>query len=827
MTAAAHHEPARSATPRSSSAVRAGLRGTAACAVLVVLVAANVLPASLAASRVGWPDRPSTVDTLVAAAHAAAATDADLSVLLAAEAYHAAPSPRSYAAVLSAVDATTRLAREASLDAVVPRDADSTDTAPDDATRDDATRDGTARLDGEITAMAAQSMTEEVLAATSEGDVVRWDLADAPRLVGSTGRWITELAASDLGTTVAALDADGTVHLLPNDGTDSTDGDARRQFASALDIAVSPSGMLLGALIDDAGGRRVEVRYAGTSTVVARLRLDDETYDSVDLGDDYVVLSTQDSRQGAQGGWERRSLPGMELVQDGTALPDVGYGAETIATATTSPYGVLAASVHALVTTVTSTEDGSSRSLPSTNTRLPVTLDVRTVVFSPRATQYLVVRDQRTYLFDLAQGNAFWELPGAVAPDAAAFGTDNRPVTAQGRTLTAWDVSRAGPLTTVRTTEYEPLERHVVSPDGQTLLSAGAVPGEGGGEDSGDANYALLHDIALDRASDRASDGASDQAPDENADLPGRVGAFATRHGDTDTWLPAVADDGLALVVETADGTVRELVLRSGTATWRKDLENLTDDEFRAAYSPPIRYETDLRDVLAARVTDHGDLVLAAADGSVRVVDPATGAPHREDAVPGGPWTSAEISPDGRHVAFLSGATVALVDTATRDSTVRVLAIDGADPALAFGAAELVVAHTGGVVILETDGGAVRAASATPVPAGLVSAAVLPGTGIAVVGGADPEAILVDLSTGEQVGELDVGTAAPALTATTGELLAIGTGAGNRRVATMDTSAHSLLEAACAVAGRDLTVEEWTRTVAAAPPADLSCDREG
>jgi hypothetical protein len=814
MTAAAHHEPVRSATSASSSAVRAGLRGTATCAALAVLVAASVLPASLATSRVGWPDRPTTVDNLVAAAHAAAATDADLSVLLATESYRAVPSPRSYAAVLSAVDATTRLAREASLDAVVPQDADSTDATPDDATRD-----STARLDGEITAMAAQPMTEEVLAATSAGDVVRWDLTDAPRLVGSTGRWITELATSDLGNTVAALDVDGTVHLLPEDGPHdgsdgSSDGDARRPFGSALDIAVSPSGMLLGALIDDADGRRVEVRYAGTSTVAARLRLDDETYDSVDLGDDYVVLSTQDSRQGAQGGWERRSLPGMKLVRHGTALPDVGYNAETIAAATTSPYGFLAASVHALVTTVTSTEDGSGRSLPNTNTRLPVTLDVRTVVFSPSAAQYLVVRDQRTYLFDMAQDNSFWELRGAVAADSAAFAADNRPVTAQGRTLTAWDVSRAGPLTTVRTTEYEHLERHVVSPDGQTFLSAGTTPGE----DGGDGNFALLHDIALDRV--------SDEDADENADLPGLVGAFATRHGDADTWLPAVTDDGLALVVETADGTVRELVQRSDTATWRADLENLTAEEFRAAYSPPIRYETDLRDVLAARVTDHGDLVLAAADGSLRVVDPVTGAPHREAALPGGPWTSAEISPDGRHVAYLSGATVALVDTATGHSTVQVLAMDDADPVLVFGAAELVVAHMGGVVILETVGGAVRAASATPVPTGLGSAAVLPGTGIAVVGGTDPGAILVDLATGEQVGELDVGTGAPALTATTGRLLAIGTGAGNRRVVTMDTSEHSLLVTACAVAGRDLTVEEWTRSVATAPPADLSCGRE-
>jgi WD40 repeat protein len=658
-------------------------------------------------------------------------------------------------------------------------------------------------------------MTEEVLGATSEGDVVRWDLAGAPRLVGSTGRWITELAAGDLGTTVAALDADGTVHLLPDDlPDDETDlpDEARTPFTSALDIAVSPSGMLLGALIDDVDGRRVEVRYAGTTTAVARLRLDDDTYDSVDLGDDYVVLSAQDSRQGAQGGWERRSVPGMKLEQDGSALPDVGYSAETVAAATTSPHGVVAASVHALVTTVTSTEDGSTRSLQSTNTALPVTLDVRTVVFSPNATQYLVVRDQRAYLFDVVQGNAFWELPGAVAADAAAFAAENRPVTAQGRTLTAWDITRAGPLTTVRTTQFEALERQVVSPDGQILLSAGASPGDGDAE----VNFALLHDVGPGRASDQGPDG----------DVPGLVGAYAPRHGDADTWLPAITDDGPAFVVETADGTVRELVQRSDTAKWRKDLEDLTDDEFRTAYSPPIRYETDLRDVLAARVTTHGDLALAAADGSVRVLDPATGDPHREAALPGGPWTAAEISPDGQHVAFRSGATVALVDTATGDSTVQVLAIDGTDPVLAFGAAELVVAHAGGVVVLETDGGAVRAASAMPVPTGLGSAVVLPGTGIAVVSGADPGAILIDLSTGEQVGELDVGATAPALTATTGRLLAIGTGTGNHRVVDTYTNAHSLLAEACAVAGRDLTVEEWTRTVSAAPPADLSCDRE-
>ncbi|MFD2024673.1 hypothetical protein [Promicromonospora aerolata] len=63
------------------------------------------------------------------------------------------------------------------------------------------------------------------------------------------------------------------------------------------------------------------------------------------------------------------------------------------------------------------------------------------------------------------------------------------------------------------------------------------------------------------------------------------------------------------------------------------------------------------------------------------------------------------------------------------------------------------------------------------------------------------------------------------LAATPGRLLVIGSSPDNRRVVRRDTSADGLLEAACATAGRDLTVQEWHQAADTAPPSDLSCTR--
>ncbi|MFD6140963.1 hypothetical protein [Promicromonospora sp. NPDC060271] len=751
-------------------------QGAVACLAVATLVAAGVLPAGLAPARAGWPDAPSLVESLVAAAHAASATDADRAALLAAEAYRLEPSARTQAALLSVLDAASLLSRE-----VV--------------------------LDDEVAAMASAVDTGAVLVATAGGDVVRWDLSGAPEPVGSVGGWVTELTASGAGTTVAALGADGSVHLL-------RDGASETTFTSALDVAVSPAGRWLAAIIEDDDGRRLVVQdlHAGADAAVLEHELDD-TYDSVDLDDEFVVLSALDSRLGDQGGWERRSLPGLEVTRRGSVLPDSTYDADLAASAMVSPHGHWAASVHPTLTTVESTSDGERFTRPGTGA--PLTLDVRTVVLSPAGTRYLVVRDQRNYLFDLTSetGN-YWELQGAVAADAAAFADEDRVVTAQGRVLTLWDTNLPVPRTEIRETEVAALDRQAVAPGGRFLVAAGDEPG------SDAVNLAVTYDL----------DDTPDAGAEVPAPIPARIGAAVERHGAEDTWLPVVTKDGTTLVVEAADGTVREARATASVSELSDAADELTGPEFEEIYTPPVRYETGLRDVLGARITSGGRLVLAAADGSVRVLDPRTGRVREEARLSGGPWTSAEVSPDGRHVAFGTGATVAVVDPATGRSEVQLLKFGDngttkAEPVLGFGKDELVVARSGGVAVLEADGSAVRAAADVPVPFGMRSIAVLPGTGIAVLAGDSSLAFLVSVTTGERIGELSTQVGRPSLTAEAGWLLAVGSDAGNRRVVRRDTSASGLLATACAVAGRDLSVEEWSWTVAAPPPSDLSCDR--
>ncbi|MFC8797344.1 hypothetical protein ACFT2C_06400 [Promicromonospora sp. NPDC057138] len=777
----------------TAALVRRWSRGAVSCLAVGALLGVSLLPAGLAASRAGWPDAPSTVEALVAAAHAAGATDADRGALLAAEAYRLDPSARTHAALLSVLDATAQLDREVVL--------------ADDVTA--------------LTSVGASAGgAGAVLAATSGGDVVRWDLAGRPEPVGSVGGRVTELVASTTGATVAALDAAGSVTVLAGGTMDTP-------FTSALDIAVSPSGELLAALVEDDDGRRLEVQDLGARTTVAELDLD-EAYDSVDLGDGFVVLSGQDSRLRDQGRWERRSLPGLELVNRGSVLPDTSYDSGLAAAPAVSTYGDWAASVHPTLITLEDTSDGER--FPRPGTGPTPTLDVRTAVVSPGGTRILVVRDQKNYVFDVGtEEGGFWELQGAVAADAAAFVDENRVVTAQGGTLTLWDTSVWFPRSTARQTELSALDEQALAPGGRYLVASGDQPGD----DS--VNLAVTYDL---------------EAPGAD-DIPARVGAAADRHGAEDTWLPAVTDDGTTLVVETADGTVREAGATASPDEMSAAFDELARAEFDETFAAPVRYETGLRDLLAARISSGGELVLAAADGSVRVVDPGTGHLLRQASLPGGPWTSAELALDGRRAAFSAGATVAVVDTTTAQSAVQLLEIaiepgsagsdsddadfDGSDadssdtpssdPVLAFGEDELVVAHRDGVVVLEADGAAVRAVADVPVPAGLRTAVVLPGTGLAVLAGDSPLAVLVDVATGEQVGELGTQVSRPSLAAWTDRLLTIGTDAGNSQLVDRDTSAQGLLATACAVAGRDLTAEEWSQAVDAPPPPDLSCER--
>lgn len=750
------------------------LRATAAHLGIATLLATVLLPAGLAAARADRPGRPSTVESLVAAAHAAAATDADRAALLAAEAYRIRPSARTHAALLTVLDATAPLTSQVVL--------------PD-----------------EVTAMSSVSHTDEVLAATTGGDVVRWDLTGEPEPVASVDGWITDLVSSTAASTVAALDSDGAVHLL-------RDGEAHVVATSALDTAVSPTGRHLAVLIDDDAGRRLDVLAVAGGATVAKLDLDGSGYDSVDLTDEHLLLSTQNGRQDEHGSWERRALPGLERKGTGSALPDSAYDAHLASVPVVSQYGARIATVHPLMTTVVSTADGARTTVRTDG--LPTTLDLGHVVFSPDGGKYLVVRGQTSYVLDVVtEAGGYWMLQGALAADTAAFADENRVVTAQGRVLTLWNLAATMPNTEVLRTELAALEQQALSPDGRFLVAAGDEPGEDG------INLGVTHDLDATPAVPQ-----DDQAVPA---IPTRIRAFAERHGPEDTWLPVVTDDGAALFVETADGSLREGVTPTTTTELSAAFAELTGPEVADAYSPPIRAETGLRDVLRARISSTGELVLAAADGSVRVLDPDDGHPIRETSVAGGPWRTAAIAPDGRHVAFSTGATVAVVDTTTGAAAVQLLRFDDvtAEPVLAFGADEIVAAHQNGVTVLERDGSAIRAATQVPVPAGLRSVAVLPGTGLAALAGDHAPVILVDLATGEHVGGLSTATSRPTLSALPDRLLAIGSDADNHQVVRRDTSADSLLETACAVAGRDLSAEEWSQVVAAPPPPDLTCER--
>lgn len=796
---------------RTRRITRAMLITLAALLVTAVVLAVVALVES---GRAGTGARAADARLLAATALAVADTDAERAVLLAAEGYRLHPDTETFTALLRSVEATGPLGRRVDLGSDVVALAAA--PIPDDDAGTGSDSDSGSEPDAGI-----------VVAGTSDGDVWRWSLDEDPELLATLDGPVHEIAVSADGETVAAV-ADGGVMWVSTAAAAVRPGVA--DLTGVVDVAVDPDGQRLALVVWDDTTHDLLLLDTQDGTRVSSADLSETSFDAVVLTDDAAVVAQRRVWSGA-GYWQRRSVPGLELVREGGVVEalDGEFTEHQVAPDGTWVTAFRAGSVFAADTTrgvfyQMAAPDSLGSLLPVTAT--PSGYEADRMLLSRRGETWVV------QLPSLTHPHA-WPLRGMPTADTGAFIDEDRLVTAHGSTLAEWDLDAASPLTHSAEIDWAYLTDTALSPDGTSVTTAGSTfVDEGGGSYRAVASAPVI-----------GEEGES-LRPTWRAVEPGQIG---------DRLIPVPLDDGVVLAVTPEDGTVSE-------ATGTLNPDDLTmDDRTTPVPLRPLepRYETGLRSVRAARAV--GDrLVLADAYGRVQVRDTLSGrlvhtatAAH---AATSDPWAvEAAVSPDGRYVAFhdlpqlalpTQEATISVLDL--RQSRTRTLTIPVRQnvtylglrtPALildlTYGDDNLLASQVDGVLVLEPDGSAVRTEIDSVVGAAAYTPSALapvPGTSLVAQGGEQDWIQLYDTRTGQQVGSLTLPYAGGSLdplwlSAGPDSLLAL----SGYDVVRWDLRPETLVAGACAFAARDLTVPEWTRIVGTAgtdAPDDLRCGRD-
>ncbi|MFE7508507.1 toll/interleukin-1 receptor domain-containing protein [Promicromonospora sp. NPDC057488] len=769
-----------------------------------------------------------TAHLLAATALADADTDLERAALLAVEGYRLQPDTQTLTALLRSVDGSG------------PFGARTT-------------------VDDEVIAVAPLLRTAQrsVVLATESGQVLHWDLDGAPVPVMSVGARPKALAASADGSVIAVATAAPAAGVWLHAA-----GRTRKvQDVEVVDVAVDPSGTRFATVrwLTDEHTLRVHAVPDDLAAddpaddpdddLVAETDLSGTEFDAVRLQDDAAVLHQRASNRGL-GLWQRRSLPGLKVLDEGRVLDgdladDVGTGVAT--TQATSQDGrfvltQLDDAVHAVDTTEGTTYSGP---VPSALGTYPMTV----MAVSPSGLEVLLARRDEVWTVRLDRYGVTRaeRLEGVGTPDAAVFLSETLVLLAHGRTLTTLDVDAVDTL--ARTTADLggiPPDR-ALAPDGSTVVSAGRRPVAGSAGES--PLLAMTH----------AFDGSGEVAPPAVATALSHVrGQLADAAGTR--LLPVPLADGTLLFVDGGDGAVYAAAdaPASGTdGTGDTDGTEGTEgtdstDSASGTDPPPLvpQFETRPGEVLDAAVDDEGRLVLAGANGAVQVRDARTGELVHQARAPVGSGVkirAAKISPDGRLVAFhgvrtadetFRTARVEVLDVATGEARGQDLTAGRLTSranirfwqwqvAFAFGDDFLAVAHAGGFAVLDRDGGAVRREIAAPTTGRQNAAAPVPGTTLVALAGDADWIRLFDTTTGDEVGYLT----APAGSVDGESPLWLAAGqetlwaVGPRYLTRWDVRPERLLAQACEFAARDLTADEWRQAGAGDPPDDLACDR--
>lgn len=711
--------------------------------------------------------RLATARQLAATAVANLDTQVDLAQLLAAEAYRMERTPQTRSALFRSVTASPHLVRNLPV--------------------------------GDSVSALSATGNGFAVAGTRDGRVVRWDLSGHTSTETNLGdAAVVGVASAEHGDRVIATNGERTVLWDPSGST----AFAKVDVPDAKKVAISPSGRVAAVV------SYVEAPQGPSPGATVTL-VDGET-------------GRQLNHVAVTGGLE------PALPDDDTVVPTSGGGtwqrlsAQTLLPFARSDYGITPASVFLPGFSASGGYFGyvaygnivvvGTDSVPD----LDYTDGTDTTVPVP-GPEHMAVSDGGTYAA-VAGGGALYvarvrkgtgdppqdaiALTGRGRTEAVAFvGDGPELVSAAGNTLSLWNIAQPSPL------------RSGASVAMPSSPNAGGVPMLSVGPDG--AHLAVTSQWGRDGGLVRPASPAV-------YDLTGFPPKTTPLGEGFDNALPLWSPDGRRLVLVRDGGAADVLVDGAVTATW------------------PARGTAR---IVAGRLSPDGSrAVLVDQFGGVQIRDGADGTVRdtvrgvaRENSTDGAYYGDAAISADGATAAVVldryPDADEAFVIDVEAGRTRR---LPGTPASVAFGDGNLFVQRENGALEEWDAHGTTRNRTLTEDSGFAPAFAVVPHTGLLARLRGNGSVAVSDLDSGDVLGSVQLPPmtrstvsdpwAVTALSATdqTGELVTATSGGEFVR---WRFTEDAWLATACAVAGRDLTPDEWRHHVGTEPPADLGCSR--
>jgi hypothetical protein len=740
-------------------AMRLAWSGVSALALLLVVTLIATFVAIGQRDTAVANARVAEARALAALAVANLGTHLDLAELFAVQAYRTDDDPQTRSALFQAVTASPGLQR------YLPAGASVTTV--------------TGSADGNV-----------VLAGTADGHVLRWDIARGTKSVIRIGTApVTSLSTDDNATTTAA--ANGTAAVL---WQASTSKQTTLRTDSAYAVGVSPSGQSIAVLNKTPNGAELTTYDGVAGDYIGNILLTTE-WDSVGLPDDATIMLYT-----VNGYWERRSATDFSTEASSTnplhpaTTGMMGY----------SPHGDFVGldtfGQSSVWHSGTSTGNSDVNS-PDLNANTYTGQNATAFAISPDGTRVARTDSGTINVSGTSTGtSSAWNaaLTGNNGSNAngLAFLGDLRLVSANGATVTLWDLTQLGRLDT----------------DLDVQLDYGC--------------NACTPDLAVSPKNDRAVFVTNNDATEYH--LNGQADPQAI--GGTN---PTMIGSPTSAVWSNNGADITLIGLGSGTASiWKAN--SPVNPIGTWPTTAPNAADQETLDVVAAGMSPTGDRVASVhGDGAIDVHAFPSG--HVTDTVPPlqgayPPDVTASISPDLAAAAIITHAgeslwsPVTVVDVA---DGVRHILPGGLATATAFARNALVVMRPTGTLEVWNTAGTQLLRTIPDSGNYYPGLAVSPDGTLAVRMRSDNTIVLTDLNSGTTIGSFVMPQAPSGQTAFTftpdGTQLLIGEQGGSLTRWPMTVSGW--VNTACTSAGRNLTPAEWTQYVGTTPVPDLTCTR--
>lgn len=644
-----------------------------------------------------------------------------------------------------------------------------------------------------VTAITGSADGTIVVAGTADGHVLRWDTMRGTKSgfrIGTTP--VTSLSADDNATTVAA--ANGTMAVLWNT---STGKQTTLRPNSAYAVGVSRTGQNVAVLNKAPNGAGLTIYDGGSGDALGGITLATE-WNSIGLPDDATIMLN-----GPNGLWERRSAATFATKASSTnPLPPASTGMMGY-----SPHGDFVgvdifgqSSVWHSGTSAGNSDVNS----PDLTANMYTGQNATALAISPDGTEVARADSGTVDVSGTSSGaSSSWNVAltgnNGSNPDGLAFLGDHRLVSANGATLTLWNLAQPSRLGVDIGVQLDPgcaacTPDLVASPNGDRTVFV----------TNNDATEYHLTGPVDPQILGGANPGAS-------------VGQTAALWSNNGSHIVLIGIGDGSATIWNANGPSNPI------STWPTTVTNAN-----------ISGNTD---VVAAKMSPAGDRVATVSGfGAIDLRSFPGGqvtrtlAPLERGAVPD---VSASISPDLATAAILTHADT---DSGFPSSPVTMIDVtDGARHTLPGGLASATAFASNALVVMRPTGTLeVWNATGTQLVRTIPDSgdyypglAVSPDGILAVRMRSDNTMVVTDLNSGTAIGSFPVPQAPNDQTAFTftpdGTQLLIGEQGGTLTRWPMTVSGW--VNTACFSAGRDLTPAEWAQYVGTTPVPDLTCAR--